>query len=76
MTLGFGKKKKKIINLNVYGNFCIIRLPPDCEEWGKRAVPTKLCREFVWYHTGPVLEEETLSGKFLPIFSYITAHLP
>lgn len=42
---------------------------PDCEEWSECTVSEKFCRKFIWHHTGPVLQEETLSGKPLQTFS-------
>lgn len=42
---------------------------PDCEKWSECTMSEKFCRKFVRHHTGPVLQEETLSGKNVQTFS-------
>lgn len=38
---------------------------PDCEEWSECTMSEKFCWKFVRHHTGPVFQEEALSGKIV-----------
>lgn len=49
--------------------------PPDCKERGECSMFTEFCGEFIRYHSGPVLQEEALSGRFLTILCFIALHL-